>query len=195
MGQTLNFNPGQWGIFDLQGTPAFDFDSFVEMDFDGASKVSSFPVEDGSFANYNKVTNPDRVKVRLAVGGDQNRINALIDDLDIEARAFNLLFVVTPNRIYSDMNLESVQYHRRNRNGENMVIAETTWIEIRQVSATFSDVALPSSNVKGAGSSSKQNNGNQQPGPPPTPLRDLTDDQLRAKGIEIGHRFSGVIGG
>ena len=58
-----------WGLYNLDGSLTFDVDTCIDLKFSNKAKVSNFPVETGGFASYNKVNEPNAIKVRLAVGG------------------------------------------------------------------------------------------------------------------------------
>ena len=75
---------GGWGVYSLSGSLVFDVDSCVDLKFSNKAKVSTFPVEQGAFASYNKVNVPNSVKVRLAVGG-QDRIAAELEEIIVQA--------------------------------------------------------------------------------------------------------------
>src|SRR5579875_727912 len=57
--QALGVLPGpQWGIFDQTGQPVIVGDSVVGVDYRKEYRAADYPVEGGSFANYNKVELP-----------------------------------------------------------------------------------------------------------------------------------------
>ena len=83
-----------WGLYYASGSASgtagslvFDVDSVLDLKQTGKSKVSTFPVEEGAFASYNKVQEPDATKVRLAVGGP-DRVAAFQAALDTEDHSF-----------------------------------------------------------------------------------------------------------
>ena len=43
--------PGNWSIFDKDGAKALDFDTFFSCSIKAENKISSNPVEKGSFAD------------------------------------------------------------------------------------------------------------------------------------------------
>ena len=53
----------QWGIFDQSGDPVITADTIVEVGYRREYRISDFPVEEGSFASYNKVQTPYDVRV------------------------------------------------------------------------------------------------------------------------------------
>ena len=148
--------PNLWGVFGLGTTnPVFDVDSCVSLDFDKSNKDSSFPVENGSFANYNKVVEPSTITIRLAVSGAA-RLQALETSLLIEVDDINLYNIRTPEYIYiGQYNLEKVKFIRTKEKGAYTLFADTTWIEIRQVAAAYTTVQQPAVKSKSSKSASK----------------------------------------
>lgn len=182
---TTGFVPQlQWGVFDLGMGPVFDVDTVVDLKFDNGTKISTFPVEKGAFASYNKVKNPFKAKIRLAVGGQASRIQAFLEKLAQVVDDGELYTVSTPDQIYTPVSLESYDFARTSKDGLNMIVADLTFLEIREVETAYTTVAIPPSKAKNAGSASKKNVGNQQPQDPSDPaFADLTPAQAAALGI------------
>jgi hypothetical protein len=133
-------------------------------------KTSTFPVEHGSFASYNKVNEPNKPKVRLAVGG-KDRIAAFQAAMGSELSQPNLYNVVTPTCVYLNVTMESYDYSQSADNGLNLLVVDIALIEVREVTPTYTAVTIP--HPKSPGSASKQVNGKMQvchpAGPPPPP--------------------------
>lgn len=167
-----------WGVFDLQGNEVFDVDSVVDLNFTNRSKVSTFPVEDGAFASFNKVSDPYAVKLRLAVGGAA-RIEIFMTALAQEIAQANLYNVVTPRNTYLNMTLECYDFSQAAENGMNLLVAELTFQQVREVAPAYATVALPAPKVKAPGAASKQVNGKAQAqkptSPPPLTLQNVFD--------------------
>lgn len=170
-----------WGVFNSAGEAVFDIDSTIDLNYDNQSKVSNFPTEKGAFVSYNKVANPYRARVRLAVGGSSARIDAFIVKLDEVQADLNLYNVVTPERTYIDMNLEKVSYSRAKDHGSNMIVADLDFIQIRQVKPQYA-------NVKRKGSAKKVDTGQAQPQKPPPDLANVDAKTAFLQGLrrEVG---------
>lgn len=172
--------PNDWGIFNPKtGDPVFVVDTCVSLENKETTKVSTFPVENGAFASYNKVVEPTRPKVRLAVGGQQ-AISNLLDQLAVAVRSLELYDVVVPEHYYLNMCLESYDYKRSNKTGQNMLEVDLTLVEIRQVATATTTVKIAS--PKKATAATKKPTGNEQPKPPDSPVeRGMNDgfDQSR----------------
>ena len=151
----------RWGIYnvdDLQ--PAFDIDSVVDVDFSMRTKVSQFPVESGSFANYNKVQEPFSGKLRLSVGGDSTRMAVFLVDLDYAVKDVTLFNLMTPEQTYKNVTLVDYSYKRSASSGCNKIEAEVSVVEIREVSPQYATTKVTHPKKKAA--VSKVETGKQQ---------------------------------
>jgi hypothetical protein len=133
-----------WAIFRIDGTAVvFDYDSFIDLSPKYKTKISTFPVEGGSFADYNKVQEPFKIVVRLAVGGS-DRMSDLLTELDNEMQGVNLYNIVTPMRVYLNMTLESFDYKQTAFVGRGMLLVSLSFIEVRQVNTgKYTTVQVP----------------------------------------------------
>ena len=121
-----------WGVFDENGVQVLEPDSFLGIEFINAYNISSYPVEKGSFANYNKVNNPFYATVKLAKGGTTEDRSAFLDALSEIAKSLDLYTIVTPEDTYSNVNLEQFDYYRETKDGAGIIIANCRFIEIRE---------------------------------------------------------------
>ena len=86
---------------------------FLSADIRNESKVVSAPVEEGSFATYNKVATPLEVNVTLGIQGDDSTLQDALDTLTTLQAGTQLVSLVTPNAEYPDLNLEGFNYSRK----------------------------------------------------------------------------------
>lgn len=152
-----------WGIFTQDSNSLFDLDSLADLRYETGGRVSDFPIEKGGFVSYNKVSGPFRAKVRASVGGSKDRIAAFINALDAAVKDTNLYNIVTPEKTYLNVNIEHVSYSRSSDRGFNLIFADITLKEIRQVAPQYSA-------VKKAGSKKKVDTGKKQTEKPPPDL-------------------------
>ena len=146
----------RWGIWDSKGKPLGDpakFTGFVGTVLDAAgigstlstnaveytkeTKVSDFPVERGSFANYNKVEMPASPTVTLCLTGSESNRKTFLAAIDKACKSTDLFSVVTPEVTYVDYSIERYNYQRRNNKGATLLLVEISLKEIRQVSAQY----------------------------------------------------------
>ena len=147
-----------WGIYQAQ-LPIIVPDSIVDVNYKNASRISSYPIEAGTFANYNKVPEPYRAKVRMtkAVGGinGRTRFLSLINSLAI---GIQLVDIVTPEITYLNANIVGYDYARTPMHGANIIVVEVELEEIRvTATAIFNNTQAPDgSNPQNTGSIAPQ---------------------------------------
>lgn len=134
--------PEQWTLLDDAGEKAFDFDSFSNLNLKSESKVIQAPVESGGFVMYNKTNTPLEVKCTLIKKGFPEDLQVYVDALLEYADNTNLLSIVTPDREYQNMNLTSVSFSRSAEGGVNLIMAECSFIEIRQVTPEYTSARV-----------------------------------------------------
>lgn len=152
-----------WGIFTSDNKRVFDIDNIMDLRYENGGRVSDFPIEKGGFVSYNKVSTPFRLKVRVSVGGSKYRIADFIDAIDAAVKDTKLYNIITPEKTYLNVNLEYVSYARSCTRGYNLIMADITCKEIRQVAPQYAA-------TKKAGSRKKVDTGKNQPKKPPPDL-------------------------
>lgn len=135
--------PGVWAIYDEQGQAAVEFDVFLDCGAKAASKIAQNPVEQGSFASYNKIASPMALTVTLARTGSATQLGAMLERLDALVESTALVSVVTPGRTYVDYGLESYDYTRTTDTGADRLLVSLTLQEIRQVEPRYSNEHIP----------------------------------------------------
>lgn len=120
-----------FGVFDEAGAKLLEADTFISLEYTNQRKISAFPVEKGSFTNYNKVNDPFRGIVRAAKGGTLADREAFIASLQALADSLDLVKLVTPEAVYINVNMEGFSYKRTQTSGANQIIAECKFVEIR----------------------------------------------------------------
>ena len=143
----------QWGLY-TQGsdpTPVLDVDTVIDLKFGDTSKVSDFPVEEGSFASYNKVIAPYQPKIKVIVGSSKDgqtssqvRIKNLLQDLFEEVRSTNIYDLHLPETYYEGVTVEKYDYSRTAAKGRGMLEVDITLMQIIEVSPQSTTVTLPS---------------------------------------------------
>lgn len=133
-----------WGIF-LGGEPVVVADSVVSFDYDKEYRVAGFPVERGSFANYNKVEMPYEQRITFAKGGTDSDRAAFLQNLAAVESSLDLFEVWTPDATYLDANVTRVSFSRTSRNGVTLILADVMIQQIRTASeTTFINTVSPS---------------------------------------------------
>jgi hypothetical protein len=146
----LNSSNTGWGIYDADGMNQALFpDSFLSLDYKKDMNISNYPLEQGSFASYNKVRTPYSISVRVTKGSslailsgggsmtsDRNLFLQALDDM---VASLALLTIITPEASYFNANLESYEYKREVKNGAGMIIADLRFVEIMNSNITISN--------------------------------------------------------
>lgn len=146
----------RWGIYDQDGNPLGDPSainglvgvlvnsiglgstlSTNTVDYVKEMRVSDFPIERGSFAQYNKVEMPGMPAVTLAFTGSESDRAEFLDAIDTACKSVDLYDVVTPEATYIQYSIEGYAYQRSAQRGATLLIVELRLKEIRQVSAQY----------------------------------------------------------
>lgn len=129
----------QWGIYDTDGNQVLIPDTVMSVEYRNESRVPDYPVEGGTFAQYNKTAMPYTARVQMAIGsngpGSKSDRTDFLDSLDQVAGDFNLYNIVTPEKTYNNANVIGFDYRRTATSGAGVIVAEVSLVEIR-VSAT-----------------------------------------------------------
>lgn len=135
----------KWGIVDKNGSSVIVPDSFVDFEYREERKIPNYPIEQGSFQSYNKVSVPFDCRVTVSCSGNGkmskqaflSAIQALLNSLD-------LVSVVTPNITYDNCNLVHVDYRREARQGATLILAQLWFQEVRIAQKPVIPTAKPS---------------------------------------------------
>lgn len=166
--------PSKWLIQDSTGRALLEPDSVIGFDYRGESKISTFPVENGGFASYNKITSPFDVRIAMTCSGHgPMKRDAFLAKLTELKDALTLLTITTPDAVYKSLNLVQFDYRRTSRSGVSLLSVDAGFTEVRETGkATYSNVNRPDD-------ASKVHNGTVQALPPTS----QQIKQLDAKGV------------
>ena len=154
----------QWGLYTSKGL-LVAADSVVEMEYHKENRVSDFPVIDGSFASYNKVQMPYMPTLRLTKGGTEADRRAFLSAIDAACDGLTLYSVVTPEKVYTDVTLESYDYSRRSSDSVTLLIVDVKLRAVRQTKPAYT-TAKPITEPKNATAVTQVNTGQVQPKAP-----------------------------
>lgn len=143
-------------------------DNILEMSYRNEWNVPDYPVEDGGFANYNKVNNPYEITLRMTKGGSVSDRQDFLNQLDEIADSLDLYQIITPEKTYHDANIIRVEYARRGVKGAYFLEEVDVVVkEIRTVTAQYTTTAAGTQNAQDASAVPPVNRGSTQ-GIPPT---------------------------
>jgi hypothetical protein len=122
----------KWAITDASGNLALVPDSFVNFEYKNERKIPNYPVEGGSFSNYNKVAMPFDCRCVVTCSGNgamskQGFLLALQNYLD----SLTLLTISTPDASYPNLNLVHVDYRRESKQGATLLLVQLWFQEVR----------------------------------------------------------------
>lgn len=151
-----------WGVF-LNGVQAFDYDSINSLAYKKEYSLADYPVaaetegQASGFLSYDKVEHPFECRLRMISGGSQQAREQLLSQVEAAASTLNLYDVVTPERFYSNCNIQRFSYERTSTDGVGMMKIDITFQQIRSTeAAAFTNTQQP-------GSAGQQGIGNVQP--------------------------------
>lgn len=172
----------QWGIFTTAGVALGDPSVFSgiagdilqsvgvgstlstnAVSYSKQMKTSTFPVERGGFAQYNKVEMPAEPIVVMALDANQADRTSYLNAIDAATKSTSLYNVVTPEVTYTNYTIEDYRYERRAARGASLILVELHLIEVRQVSAAYSSTINDPQNP---GATPQSNTGTVQPQTP-----------------------------
>lgn len=143
-----NYINGDWSVTDEEtGRTICKFDTFIGYRFSGNSSVPSMNIEEGSFASYNKINQPDNLTVTLACSGSPAELNSTLSDLERYSRSTKLVNIVLPFKTYLSMNITNVNHGRVEGESSRMLIVELSLQEISQQLARYTTDTKPLSSA------------------------------------------------
>lgn len=122
--------PPVWGIY-LNGIPVVIADSVTSFSFKQSESISDFPVEGGGFQSFNKVTVPFDARFKFATGGNLLRRQAMLDSLRALVSDTNIYDVVTPDQVFTGVNVVNVDYAQQADSGVGLVIADVWALQVQ----------------------------------------------------------------
>ncbi|AJE07932.1 phage baseplate protein [Mannheimia haemolytica] len=127
-----------WGVFDQNGIPLLLADNVKSVKYQSRSKISTAPLEKGSFAAYNKVIEPYTVNVVMTKGsGGVKERGAFLALVDAFANSTDLFMVITPEAIYPNCNIVGYDYVREAGDGARLIKVNLHLQEIREVEVEY----------------------------------------------------------
>lgn len=162
---------------------AVEFSRVMKLEMRAEGKVVSTPIEQGSFASYNKVESPVTITAQLAVEGEMGDLQSVVDTLfDLKKNTEKLSFV-TPVREYDGFTLEKFSYEQATENGINLLYVDISLVEIKEVEPQYTDTQAPApitaKGAKNPANASTQDKGKAQAQEPPSSkLHDIVGGKL-----------------
>lgn len=137
-----------WGIFDSSNDLVVSPDSIIDFDYRVEYRIGNFPVQQNSFAAYNKVALPFNTAVRMTKGGSQDDRNQFLQDIDTLVASLLLYSIVTPEKTYLNCNAERAELSRRSVKGAYFLEVDLFFMQILQTTAQYSTTSGATQNAK-----------------------------------------------
>lgn len=136
------------------------FNSFLELEIESGGSVPAQPLEQGSFAAYNKLQEPLKIAANIAIEGTLAELQDALGQLNVLKEETTIFSVITPEFEYVNMTLESFSYARKREEGRGVLYVQMNLVEVREVETATTSVKLPKKKVKKKDCTSQKNNGN-----------------------------------
>jgi hypothetical protein len=149
----------QWELHAEDGGGAVVFTSMLSIDISHPGGVVSEPIEEGSFASYNKQVDAIEINVSLGTNGGESDIGATLRKLEELRQGLVKITLVTPAQSYDSLSLESFNYSRQADSGAYFLAVDMKLKQIREVETDVATTALPEAECKNPGSASKKSGG------------------------------------
>ena len=139
---------GDWDIYDSKtNQKIIRFDTFLGYDYSDDVSIMNHPIEDGSFASYNKVVDPATLNVVFAKSGFPFEIREAIEIIEKYKNSTDLVDVVTPYKTYVKYNIKNLHYAIRENSSVNLLVVDIALEEIKEVELGYKNVGYNAKNV------------------------------------------------
>lgn len=139
-----------WDIVDAEkGTRFLEYTSFLSFELVHDGKALDEPVEEGSFASYNKSQAPVEIVVQIGIQGDGAKLQDALHILDTYANTTKLLHIETPSEEYENFTLERYDYDLKEDDGHGLLIVALHLVEVRMVKTAIVNVRVPTMQKRG----------------------------------------------
>jgi hypothetical protein len=139
-----------WGVFDANGNLAIAADNVMAFDYRADFALSTYPVQEGQFASYNKVVRPFDTSVVLTKGGTVNDRTNFLNACETVAASLNLYNILTPEKNYMGVNVTRMEMSRKETKGAFFVSVELFFQQIQEVNAQYNATGAQGTNMVNA---------------------------------------------
>ena len=166
-----------WGVFNEYGIPILLADNVMSLKYANSSRISQAPIEKGSFASYNKVSNPYKATVQLSKGSGGTLLRgAFLAQIEMLANSTLKFHIITPEFVYTNACIIGYDTARQASEGAQLIKVNLHLEEIREVIVQYD-----TEEVKNPDDAEKKDGGEKQPEKP-------TDSVLR-KVVDFGKDY------
>lgn len=166
-----------WGVFNEYGIPILLADNVTSLKYSNSAKIAQAPIEKGSFACYNKVSNPYKATVQLTKGSGGTLMRGVfLGQVETLAASTLLFYIITPEYVYTNACIVGYDTAREASDGAQLIKVNLHLEEVREVVVKYD-----TEEVKNPDDAKESDGGEKQPEKP-------TDSVLR-KVVDFGKDF------
>lgn len=141
--------PQQWIIADNSGSQIIAFKTLLKAEYKSSGKVVFEPIEENSFASYNKTNEPKEFYFEVALQYPNQDFGVILGKLENLKLGTDLFSFITPWNSYSDLSLEG--YSTTFETTASMLIVGLQCKEIKQVQQGYTNVKVNDATPIGSG--------------------------------------------
>ena len=136
--------PRTWLVLGPDGQEILLPDSVLSLEYRGDAKISTYPVEGGGFASYNKVRAPFGLHIVMTCTGTGRQSRAaMLSGLDKLKDGPDLVSIVTPDAVYQSLNLVQYDFQRTSKSSLTMLTISAGFEEVAQTAQATVTTAQP----------------------------------------------------
>lgn len=133
-----------WALLGDDDQPICEYEGILEVTLTSSSQVLTEPIENGQLAAFNKVQQPDQIRVVLSLGADPTTQRASLSRLQQLKSGTGQEFLcklISPCDVSENLALESIGQTRTSQSGATLLTVELGLIQIRAVQVTTQQIA------------------------------------------------------
>ena len=143
-------------IADEGGSPIIGFKSLLKAEYKSSGTAVSEPIEQNSYATYNKTTEPREFYFEVALQAPNNDFSAAISKLEELKKGTEVFHFVTPFSEFENLTLEG--YSITLETYTSMLVVELQCKEIIEVQQGYTKVEVNDATPINAGNASNSDN-------------------------------------
>jgi hypothetical protein len=152
-----------WGVYDQDNNLVIFPDNVYAFSDRAEWNKPKYPVQNGSFASYNKVVIPFENSIRMTKGGSLTDRKNFLAQIDAIAGDLNQYNIMTPEKTYVGVNVSKRELIRTSSAGAYFIEIDLYFEQINQFQAQYSTTAANTSNAQNPSALPAVNLGNVQP--------------------------------
>lgn len=129
---------GRWTVVDAKTKEDICFfDTFDGYDSRDTSSIPTIHVEEGGFANYNKINDAKEFTVILRKSGFTWALNEMVEKLELYKKSTSLVNLVLPFKTYLNCNIRDMSHSIKSGDAINTLVVELKLLEINEEKSSY----------------------------------------------------------